>query len=67
MKIKNSELVHGTDQAIEEFRVFSRVLENRIDWITHCVYTINKKDDRKLLELQRKYRELMEDFENLQI
>lgn len=67
MKIKNSELVQGTDEAIEEFRVFSRVLERRIDEITHIVYTINKKDDPKLLELQRKYRELMEEFKNLQI
>ena len=67
MKIKNSEFVHGTNESIEEFRVFSRSLDTTIDWITNCVYTIKGKDDPKLLELQRKYRELMEEFKNLQI
>ena len=67
MKIKNADRVHGTTEAIEEFRVFSRTLANRIDWITHCVYGINGKDDPTLLELQRKYLELMEEFQKLQI
>lgn len=67
MKIKNADRVHGTAEAIGEFRFFSRILANCIDSITHCVYGINGKDDPTLLELQRKYLELMEEFQNLQI
>ena len=67
MKIKNADRIYGTNEVIEEFRVFSRALDNSIDSITHCVYSINGKDDPKLLKLQRKYRELIEEFENLEI
>lgn len=67
MKINNADRVHGTTEAIEEFRVFSRALDKSIDSITHYVYAIKGIDNPKLLELQRKYWELMEEFQNLQI
>lgn len=67
MKIENTNEIHGFSEAVQDFIVLSRLLQDKIEQITHCVYATNGKDDAKLLELERKYRNLMEEFKNLQI
>lgn len=67
MRIKNTERIHGFSEAIQEFTILSRLLQGKIEQITHCVYSLNGSDDQKLLELERKYISLMEEFKNLQI
>lgn len=67
MRIKNTERIHGFSEAIQEFTILSRLLQGKIEQITHCVYSVKGEDDSRLLELERKYLELMEEFKNLQI
>lgn len=67
MKIKNSADIEGTDEAIEEFEVLSRLLSNSIEQLTHFVYAVKRSHDEKLLDLQIRYRDLMKEFEKLHI
>ena len=67
MRIKNTERIHGFSEAIQEFTILSRLLQGKIEQITHCVYSLKGEDDSRLLELEGKYLELMEEFKNLQI